>query len=611
MSQVPIAKLIAPAVLAASSTLAAASERSSVIALSGQAAPVSETGVTFKTVDYPAINNAGQVVFQGRLQGGSVSPLNDLGYFMGSAPSALAVAARNGDSVENHHGSLWLNTYWPSSFNDAGQLAFSGRVNTALTVIINAAFVTKPGGGAVHALAVQFQPYPDGSGDQWGGSLGVALNHRGTAAVLDRYSSLWSGSSAASLQLVARSGEPTNGPPDDTIYDLMPGRFRINDSGFAVLGARLATGGGTGIASAVLFGQGRSGPGNALEIVRSGRTAFGAPDGTTFGGVTLEGFSRANRTLVHAALQGPNISTANDTGLWQFPNPLSLSPEGPAKVVQEGDPAPGFGPGVTFGPIATPGTIFTGDGRAVFKVGLRGVSNFGVWEARAGSSPKRLLSVGDTVAGAPPGTTISSISYIAANAVGQATVGGTGAIFGYDPSLGAVLLVNQGDEVEVAPGDIRTIKHFGLSAGGLGRMIGGTGHDGLITPLNDAGVLSYQATFTDDSQAILTVRVPVAGDATNDGIVDAQDFHILYENFAKSGGDRALGDFNLDGKVNFGDFQMLERNFGRAPPGMSAGVSAADYAEMLAFGRSVPEPGGMGIVALAVVGGLTRRRRRP
>jgi hypothetical protein len=246
-----------------------------------------------------------------------------------------------------------------------------------------------------------------------------------------------------------------------------------------------------------------------------------------------------------------------------------------------------------------------------------GASNSGVWEWTGNRNLKRVIAVGDGVAGAPPGATVGAIYYKAVNAAGQASFGGAlsnqkSAIFGYDPTLGRVLLVKEGDAVEVAPGDVRTIKQFGLSYGGLGRMFGGTGSDGLVTPLNDAGLVAFQATFTDDSQAILTVRIPVAGDATDDGIVNSADFHILLDHFDKplDGPDRSKADFDLDGEVTFADFQLLESNFGHAPPGVASPVGAADYAELAQFAASVPEPGAaLALIAVAALRPARRRRR--
>jgi hypothetical protein len=159
-----------------------------------------------------------------------------------------------------------------------------------------------------------------------------------------------------------------------------------------------------------------------------------------------------------------------------------------------------------------------------------------------------------------------------------------------------MVLAREGDKVEVAPGVIKTISSFGLSYGGDGRADIGNGEDGKAIMLNSAGVLAFSAIFTDNSHAILTTRVPVAGDATFDGIVDVNDFNILWQNFGKAG-DRGAGDFNSDGVVNFADFQLLEKNFGRVPP---------QSGPMLAH---TPEPGTAMLLGAAFAL-LARRRPR-
>jgi hypothetical protein len=129
--------------------------------------------------------------------------------------------------------------------------------------------------------------------------------------------------------------------------------------------------------------------------------------------------------------------------------------------------------------------------------------------------------------------------------------------------------------------------------------------------LNDRGEVVLNVRFTDTTTGVFKTRIPVAGDATQDGIVNPADFHALYANFGKvfAGGDRSRGDFNIDGKVDFVDFQILERHFGLAPPGVASGVSAADYAQISEFAAAVPEPGATALLSLAVGSWLSRRRR--
>lgn len=61
--------------------------------------------------------------------------------------------------------------------------------------------------------------------------------------------------------------------------------------------------------------------------------------------------------------------------------------------------------------------------------------------------------------------------------------------------------------------------------------------------------------------AIIDADELLLGDATNDFVVDLEDFNILKRNFGGRGG-FADGDFNGDGRIDLEDFNILKRNFG-------------------------------------------------
>ena len=85
-----------------------------------------------------------------------------------------------------------------------------------------------------------------------------------------------------------------------------------------------------------------------------------------------------------------------------------------------------------------------------------------------------------------------------------------------------------------------------------------------------------------------------AGDANWDGAVDVGDLGILGANYNGSGKTWALGDFNADGVVNVGDLGILGPEYGWTEGGGAGG--------------SVPEPATMGLLALASLAALHRRR---
>lgn len=109
------------------------------------------------------------------------------------------------------------------------------------------------------------------------------------------------------------------------------------------------------------------------------------------------------------------------------------------------------------------------------------------------------------------------------------------------------------------------------------------------------------------------IMYTLLGDANLDGKVNGIDFNLMATNLNKTvtdGWDE--GDFNYDGKVNGNDFVLLAENFNQFAS--QSGVSAADLAALEDFSTvnglatSLPEPALAGIMLLAGLGVLSRRR---
>jgi hypothetical protein len=83
------------------------------------------------------------------------------------------------------------------------------------------------------------------------------------------------------------------------------------------------------------------------------------------------------------------------------------------------------------------------------------------------------------------------------------------------------------------------------------------------------------------------------GDVDLSGVVDEADLEILKLSYKQSGG-WAQGDLNLDGKVDFADYTVLARNWG--------GTGEVPVL--------IPEPGVSTVLALGLVGFLSRRKAR-
>jgi hypothetical protein len=137
----------------------------------------------------------------------------------------------------------------------------------------------------------------------------------------------------------------------------------------------------------------------------------------------------------------------------------------------------------------------------------------------------------------------------------------------------------------------------------LGRRpsFGNTGFDGSFDDVRfyDGALTAQQ--FTADW---------LSGDANRDGSVDIADLGILAANWQASSRSWIHGDFNLDGEVNIADLGILAANWQS-----SLGESDMSFDEALAMfdafaGVVVPEPVGLGLVAMAGVLSLRRRFRR-
>jgi len=129
-----------------------------------------------------------------------------------------------------------------------------------------------------------------------------------------------------------------------------------------------------------------------------------------------------------------------------------------------------------------------------------------------------------------------------------------------------------------------------------------------------ASGLSYGIGYADGADGAVAglpsgeieVMFTLLGDANLDGIVNSEDFTPFSANVGKNGGwDK--GDFNYDGTINSEDFTPFSANLGKSAT-LAAAAGALESADSLSL-ANVPEPASAGLMVMAGLGILRRRRR--
>jgi hypothetical protein len=606
------------AIAAAASVIAGAQsqagERARAVVVTGTSYTVNPAGVSFVRMSQPVVDSVGSVLFKGQLAGAGVSGTNDTGVWGGSSGASLRAVLVEGGSVPG--------VAAPATYGDAGTLinagggslvlagagrvAVQGAIRTG-TLSSNTIFAGTLAGG-VQVLTRGGQPIANSS-ETFVSTNGLRMNAAGKIAFSHDSNSVWAGTSAASLTRLAAPGQTIDGKTVVAVgarivltqagevgFVATPSRFRWDLGSASFVAGTPAVGGGMAVAAA-------------------GQAAPGVQPAATFAEVGVPSIN-ASGGLAIAARAGSSGTSGEANGVWL--GRVASGGGGLTKLLQAGELAPGAS-GARFSGVRE--AHVGPSGRAFVEADLTSGGSYagtGVWVGRSAADLKLLLRSGQPIKlpGFTAADTWGSVG-VALNAAEQAVFSTRmpnfrQALVGYDPSLGMVALAATGDSVEVAPGVTKVISSL-TDSGDDFVFPQGSYNDGQGAGLNDRGVVAYRAVFTDNSQAILTTRVPVAGDATFDGVIDAADLRAFVLNWGKKFArpDRGAADFNLDGAVDLKDFQLLERNFGRRPPG-AAEVAAADYQLLAdAAAAAVPEPAGGAVLAAGVAAaGLRRRRRR-
>lgn len=228
----------------------------------------------------------------------------------------------------------------------------------------------------------------------------------------------------------------------------------------------------------------------------------------------------------------------------------------------------------------------------------------------AAGSPLKILTVGT---GATP-------TPVATN--------GTGKI---DLNTHAMVVDYSAGDDAAAAASVRSqiIKGYNASAPGAGdgdwKGTGITSSDAALTSGHAVGyalsseVLNISGNQTGDfmgqtvDASSVLVRTTLNGDSNLDGLVGFPDLVAVAQHYGQNDGQATWfgGDFTFDGNVGFADLVAVAQNYGGTFPTAAAipGAPVNFNADMAAAFGSVPEPSTLGVVALAGLALLRRRRK--
>lgn len=451
------------------------------VALSGKPAPGTDTVfANFSAVlnTFPSINNHGQVAFLASLSGDT--GFNSAGIWS-EGTGALELVVRAGDPMPGRPASVFRQMRF-IGLSDTGRVNFAEMALDTLTGVWS-----KEGSNPLRHVAVvgQAAPGTDLAFDRF--LLAPSYNTVGNVAVWGSRVGLWTDRSG-SLELVAKLGDIAPGTNGATFNgDFFP--FEIDDDQIAFFGFLT----GSGVNSSNNLGLWTESDGGFELVARLGEQAPGAGGAVFASFTTWAGTSsfpdspKAFRALLDGS--GGRLS------MWTFR-------EGDIElVVQAGDVAPGTGE--EFISFTSPAANDSGD---VVFTGLNLARNpaRGIWSTLGGELGL-VVAVGDDVPGmtskvfalsaaTPEINNLGQVAF-AAGLVEQGIPGGLDSLWVKDQRGELHMIAREGDQYEVAPGDVREFSR--LVFGQIPQS-----RNNQIPRFNDRGQLVFFAEFTDGSSGL-------------------------------------------------------------------------------------------------------------
>lgn len=538
-----VAALLSGCGLATLAAPAASHAEISTVALTGRIAPgggMFNVGLDAGHFSNASLNNVGRVVFEARVNG--LFGVNDRGIFTGLANQASQTQiARSGGAASGTGSSLFFNANPAPVMNGSGAVAYNSFLTGggAGAPDDEAVFVSGQGLTARENSAANDAPANVNYGNfdnvqtnfsqsliNNSGSVAYRSYLRGTGVNQNNDSGLWTGNPAAPALLVREGAAVGLTGFSNVNFGTFFG-FSMNNSGQVAFNSALAGAGANFQTDQGIFSWG---PGGMFAIAREGQGAAGA-SGAQFGGGGLGNdifdptINDSGKVAFRSVLRG-TVSSANNSGVWAgtpgVANFLQL-------VQRENNLVPGsatlrFG---SFDDVQSSDPALNANGKIAMMVlltgtGVNATNNTAVVlgetletiVARKGDQVPNLDAgilfgaFNDGVGVAPAMNDKDQLAFLGSLTGAGVDTTNDRAIFGYDPAAGVRALIREGDQIEVEPGDLRTIAELFFLAGSGGQ-------DGKARTLNDNSELSFVATFVDGSSGVFitTIPAPSAGAA--------------------------------------------------------------------------------------------------
>ncbi len=522
------ATLLLGCIFAGLSFVAHATVVSLPVAISGHSgtSPGLGAGIEFELggagFGVPAISDAGNVAFGARLTGSGVFSSNNTGVWSGT-PSGITPVMRTNTTLiptQSVPFSSFTATTHLANLGDNGDILISGY-NSGTG--ISGVFRYSEGGTNTH-VARSGDPAPGitpannlsfiDATNFWIGSSGnTGLKGYYVVGATTLPALFYQTTTGSDLQHVIGAGSTL--PGGITIANSGSWTTSItpamNDDGLFFYHAAIAGSGVNTSNDRILATSSAAGP--TSIIARTGSHAPGMAADVNFFQLGSTKVSINNQGAVAFWGRTRNSGGTQSTAIWTGTNSLDLVP-----LARQGGFAPGIGGlGAQFSGFTGDTVMISATNEIAFKGSLTGTgvtsaNNSGIWYGTPGF--QRLLA---RTGNLPPGFAVDSgVVYTAllpnaydmtSNSQGQlvfrGTVGGTGittandsALFALDPLGQNQLILREGQQLEVAPGEFRTVYDFQFAGSGA------NGSDGRRHALNDQGQFAYQVTLFDSANGL-------------------------------------------------------------------------------------------------------------